>query len=119
MTTAKDFIRGVKAEAERAVHRQSVPVIFRKERDGDVTAVFPTTVAGYNLMQCYAHVGQHSGCSFDWYRSTKPAKPKEYADLLAELRGIYERDGDATLVVYSRINTKLREEFRREHRRLY
>lgn len=74
----------------------SLPIIFRAERcgdfKGDVTAVFPTLAHDYagRYFTVYAHVGQHGGGSLDWYRSTRPALPDEYADLLAELRGIYE-----------------------------
>jgi hypothetical protein len=60
------------------------PVIFR--RDGDeIVAVFPTIEADPGQATCYAHIGQHSGCSRQWYYETRPAKPAEYADLLAEL----------------------------------
>lgn len=73
---------------------EKIPVIFRAERSGkfkgDVTAVFPTLPndeAGHE-MTCYAHIGQHSGCSFGWYNTTRAARPDEYADLLAELISI-------------------------------
>jgi hypothetical protein len=36
-------------------------------------------------MSCFAHVGQHSGCSLDWYHTTRAAKPEEYASLQREL----------------------------------
>lgn len=71
---------------------EHLPVIFRKESDGSILAVFPTepeSYYGYN-MTCYAHVGQHGSCSLEYYHETKPAAPDEYAPLLAELRGIYE-----------------------------
>lgn len=71
---------------------EKLPVIFRAERsDGSVTAVFPTLAwdsAGH-YFTVYAHIGQHSSGSRDWYRSTRPANPEEYGPLLAELRGIY------------------------------
>lgn len=58
-------------------------VIFRADRSGDfkgqVTAVFPAD------MSCYAHIGQHSECGDDWYRTTRPATPAEYASLHREL----------------------------------
>lgn len=39
---------------------------------------------------CYAHLGQHSNGTFNYYyESTRPATPDEYADLLSELQGIY------------------------------
>jgi hypothetical protein len=73
---------------------ETLPIIFRAERtkSGDVTAVFPTLpqdVQG-RYFTVYAHVGQHGGGGFDWYAKTRAAEPTEYADLLAELRGIYE-----------------------------
>lgn len=80
---------------------ESLPVIFRRDRrkHGEVTAVFPTLPHDYNgfYWTCYAHLGQHSSCSSEWYYSTRPATPEEYAPLLRELRGIYETslwDGD-------------------------
>ena len=64
------------------------PVLFRKSH-GEVIAVFPTIAASpSDHGTCYAHVGQHSGFCWEWYRETAPAKPSEYQDLLAELRGI-------------------------------
>ena len=76
------------------------PVTFRAERSGphkgEVTAVFPDGV-------CYCHIGQHSSYEAEWYHSTRPATPEEYADLLAELRSIYETGHDAVkLRVYKR-----------------
>lgn len=81
--------------------RESLPVIFRAERSGKfkghVTAVFPTlsgTPDPYSFT-VYAHVGQHGTGSKEWYWITRAAKPAEYADLLAELRRIYETGDDA------------------------
>jgi len=69
---------------------QTIPVIFRAERDsGEVIAVFPTLDEGDGCMTAYAHVGQHSACHWRWYHTTRPATPAEYADLLAELTAIY------------------------------
>lgn len=72
-------------------------VIFRAEKSGEVVAVFPDTQGrsdpnrrGANRLTCYAHIGQHGDASVGWYRTTRPASPDEYAHLLAELRGIYE-----------------------------
>ncbi len=86
----------------------AIPVLFRAERSGqfkgDVTAVFPTLPAsGPDEMTCYAHVGQHSGCTRAWYYGTRPATPDEYASLLAELTGIYCTEGD-TLKIVRRIS---------------
>ena len=66
------------------------PVLFRKERSGQfkdsITAVFPTLPGSPGCMACYAHIGQHSSCSFEWYASTVPASPFDYEDLLEELK---------------------------------
>lgn len=97
---------------------EKLPVIFRVTKYNaatpvfphDITAVFPTEVERNGNMECYAHVGQHSSCSPEWYsNNTRPAKPYEYADLLTELKGIYSskfryEDGSDVfeLVVYQR-----------------
>jgi len=93
-----------------------LPVIFRRESDNSILAVFPTmaeSYAGYHML-CYAHVGQHGTCSLDYYRETTPATPEQYADLLAELRGIYESDhyGEpVTLDIRARRSAKINAEF--------
>jgi len=65
-------------------------VAFRKDKqDGEIVAVFPETNDGTNTYTSYAHYGQHSACCGAWVvESTRPAKPEEYAELLAELRAI-------------------------------
>jgi hypothetical protein len=74
---------------------KSIDVLFRMEGTRPV-AVFPslpgTPDSGTAL--CYAHVGQHSACTRDWYRTTRAATPKEYAPLLRELTRIYRRPPD-------------------------
>lgn len=84
-----------------------VPVRFRvstDEPERDVTAVFMSrethpTNSPANRM-CYARVGQHSECSLLWMdQRTRAATPEEYAPLLAELRQIYEADGQLALDV--------------------
>lgn len=84
--------------------RPALPVIFRADKagdfKGDITAVFPTlpgTSEPYSAT-CYAHVGQHGTCRRAWYNTTRAAMPDEFADLLRELRGIYERDADPDAV---------------------
>lgn len=93
------------------------PVVFRKERDGEITAVFPCDPADTNgnLMSCFAHVGQHSACGFEWYYTTKPALPEEYADLKQELESA---PYGYRLRVYRRITSELRDRFLAEARRL-
>ena len=107
-----------------------LPVIFKKHyfrdaREWEVTAFFPTLPHDYagQYLTCYAHVGQHSGAAFQFFWSGKKCKPEEYADLLAELKGIYEianfpGDDVYQLVVYQKMTSKMRDEFRGEVRRL-
>ena len=54
----------------------------------DVTAVFPDETNGWEMVTCYANIGQHSLCSLEWAREERKASPDEYAELLAELRAI-------------------------------
>ena len=64
--------------------------------DGDCTewdepcAYFPTLSAGDSLITCYMHTGQHSGADPDYFKHHRAATPAEYAELHAELTGIYD-----------------------------
>lgn len=65
-------------------------VMFRKERNGDILAVFPyeSWKCNYDVL-CYAHLGQHAACRWEYVTSnTKPAKPEEYKSLYDELVSI-------------------------------
>lgn len=94
-----------------------IKVIFRMAHydDGgeEVLAFFPELPGTNDYNQdclCYAHVGQHSSASLDFYSDcTRPATPEEYKDLLDELQEIYERQ----LRVYERM-TRADFEKRRE-----
>jgi hypothetical protein len=96
---------------------EETPVVFRFV-EGEVTAVFPCEPADLDgrSMACYAHVGQHSGCSHEFARSGRPAKPAEYAALKAELEGPPYR---YHLKVYNRVQPAHREAFRAEVQRLH
>jgi hypothetical protein len=102
---------------------EKLPIVFRKDRgkEPEIIAVFPTLPQDYQgcFMTCYAHIGQHGGCDFGWYHSTRRANPAEYADLLAELRQIYEQDENepVELVVYQRIQPAHRKAFKENLRR--
>jgi len=64
-------------------------VIFRKEKDGDILAVFPYDIANFRgNCTCYAHIGQHSAMVWEYLRGIKPAKELEYSDLYRELISI-------------------------------
>lgn len=105
---AEEAVREQQAEAERAARLAklpALPVIFRAETGSrhfhaDIVAVFPTLpgTRDPSTVTVYAHNGQHSTGTRGWYNFTRPATPEEYADLLRELRGIYERDDDADAV---------------------
>lgn len=66
-------------------------VIFRKEKDGTIIAIFPEEISnptkGY--LTYYAHIGQHGECDYHYILSkTKLAKPEEYKDLFKELESM-------------------------------
>ena len=107
---------------KEAVDDDTVYVVFRKEKNpteddifygNDVTAfIYGNGIpVRYGNIMCYQHVGQHGEASLDYYNSTKPATPDEYADLLSELKSIYN---DVNLVVRRKIDYSiLRNEWRR------
>lgn len=103
---------------------QTLDVVFRasRGRHPEITACFPTEPADLRGTQftCYAHIGQHSGASWGWYQTTRAAKPEEYADLLAELRQIYEQDGDepVRLIVRQRVSRAMRDAFNANWRKM-
>ena len=94
-----------------------IPVIFRTDREGETTAVFPTICedSAGRLMRCYSHVGQHGTCSRAWFDKTRRATAEESRDLLRELRDIYThrpaKDPPVALEVRQRITPQMRREF--------
>lgn len=89
---APDEKDGVVEESKKVtetVDEEKTKVIFRKElEDGDIIAVFPEDKQDNGMIGCYAHSGQHSTMSLDYYKETVPATPEEYKDLKAELENI-------------------------------
>jgi len=62
-------------------------VVFLKEEDGDILAVFPEVLNDFSgNITCYAHVGQHSGASVEYCKTLQPAE--DYEDLKEELESI-------------------------------
>lgn len=103
---------------------ERLPVLFRVIR-GELLAIFPTLPHDYEgqFYTCYAHVGQHGACSKSFTSAGRLAKPEEYADLLSELRGIYEHkfSGDDEiypLYVVKRTSGAHHKAFRAEVQRL-
>lgn len=87
--------------------RKTVFVRFLRDSDGDVFAVFHTDASGTATVPAdlsgaatvYARVGQHGAASAEYIGECEPATAEEYAELESELRGIYEADGDALVVI--------------------
>lgn len=70
-------------------HKFKTKVVFYKEKDNTVFAVFPEQMFGNdNTVTSYAHVGQHSACSKDYYKDLEEASLEEYLDLFEELTSI-------------------------------
>ena len=82
---------------------KTVNVAFRISPDPDyfdnpgqeVIALFPDLyhnerMYGKSQITAYLHVGQHCAARADLIDDLEPATPEEYAELLAELRGMYE-----------------------------
>ena len=65
-------------------------VIFRKEKEGEIIALFPYLLWNFaGDITCYAHLGQHGAADYNHcIRKSKSAKPEEYKDLFAELESL-------------------------------
>lgn len=79
---------------------KTIEVQFRKLK-GEVFAVFPYIITSRHTVLSYAHIGQHSECTWVINSITKPVNESEYLDLLNELKSIYT---DFKLVVIKRRN---------------
>lgn len=64
-------------------------VVFRKWKkpiDDGILALFPAEDEGNGHCSSYAHIGQHAGADYrGCIANSRPATPKEYADLKREL----------------------------------
>lgn len=77
-------------------------VIFRKCNE-EIVAFLPELKVNYGNIVCYAHVGQHSEASYDYYIESKQCTENEYNSLMEELKHIYS---DCVLVVKKRLYYK-------------
>jgi len=65
-----------------------IDVMFRRDKANEVLAVFPYDISdSKGHCSCYAHLGQHGGCSWD-YVMTRTVPAKEYSELQRELESI-------------------------------
>lgn len=88
----------------------ALPVLFRRTRsgagEGHIDAIFPTLPAKPGCVLTYARIGQHSEGTQLWLcNRTRPAKPEDYAELLAEVKRIYH---DCEVVVCRVITPHMR-----------
>lgn len=77
-------------------------VIFKKIED-EIIAIFPFEIWNRYEVASYMHVGQHGGCDWLLPYELRTATPKEYADLLSELKSIYD---DCRIEVLKRLPNK-------------
>lgn len=79
----------------------TVKIIFRKEKDGNIIAFFPGMKCSYGRIACYCHIGQHSEADILYYMNdTTQATEAEYSALLDELRKIYD---DCKIIIRKRL----------------
>lgn len=86
--------------------KKKLQVIFRMVYNSytkryECEAFLPETPVRYGRIGNYAHIGQHSEASLDYYYKSKKASPEQYAELYKELQSIYD---DVTLVIKQRLN---------------
>ena len=89
----------------------ALAVVFRRDREGGVFALFPELPADDHGFLCtaYAHFGQHCTADYDLCVSrSDPAAPAQYQDIYEEL----ERRGH-DLVVCRRATPEMHERRRR------
>jgi hypothetical protein len=64
-------------------------VVFRVDPEyKDVVAFLPDEPVNQPYISSYAHVGQHSEASWDYYYNTQPATPDQYLGLMQELKSL-------------------------------
>ena len=67
-------------------------LIEKDSEDNEVFAFFPDEYFNLDLdpdmRTCYAHIGQHSACSYAYASECKQATPEQYEGLLNELTSL-------------------------------
>lgn len=81
---------------------ETLPVVYRRFKEGDVIALFPTIDESRGMIGSYQHIGQHGAASPLLTRGTKPASLTEpdVSELHAELTDIYTTRPTARPDVY-------------------
>lgn len=67
----------------------AIPIIFRKNKENDIIAFFPSMECNIGIISCYSRKNGSGVATIEYYRGTKRADSAEYADLLKELKEIY------------------------------
>ena len=86
--------------------KEKLQVIFRMvynpyTKRYECEAFLPEDPVRYGRIGNYAHIGQHSEASLEYYWKSKKASPEQYAELYKELQRIYD---DVILVIKQRLN---------------
>ena len=86
--------------------KEKLQVIFRMVYNPYIKAYqceafLPDAPVRYGRIGNYAHIGQHSEASLEYYWKSKKASPEQYAELYKELQRIYD---DVILVIKQRLN---------------
>lgn len=70
------------------MEKQRIDVMYRLDTDGEALAIFPYDVDVSGKVGCYAHYGQHSVCSVEYYRKLKKCPAEKVQELRDELVSI-------------------------------
>ena len=91
----------------RRGNRMNINITVRIDRETDSPVLFfwNSNSYGWNWLECYAHIGQHSQCSIEYMRKCKPIKTLD-AEALALVRE-WENLGPADERVNARIVQRL------------
>lgn len=65
--------------------QESTKVLFLRETNNSILAVFTETPEANNMVACYSHVGQHSACTEEYYKALYRAFYRDYKPLFDEL----------------------------------
>lgn len=83
MKTLKEKLESGEVQ-EISLENQETLVIFYKDDQGIVHAVFPQQENG-EYYGSYTHIGQHSDCSMEWISDLQLATEEDYQGLASEL----------------------------------